>query len=41
MNIRKNILKNIVMRKIIEIRELKKKPKLSDLLNMFKDKSDP
>jgi hypothetical protein len=38
---RRNILKNIVMRKIIQIRELKKKPKLSDLLSMFRDKSDP
>ena len=29
------------MRRILEIRELKKKPKLSDVLNMIEDRSDP
>ena len=30
-------MKNVVFRRIIEIREIKKQPKLSDLLAMFKD----
>jgi len=34
---RRNILKNVVFRRIIEIREIKKQPKLSGLLAMFKD----
>ena len=38
----RNILKNLVFRRIIEIREIKKQPKLSDLLGMFKDiKNNP
>ena len=32
---RRNILKNIVFRRIIEIREIKKKPKLSQILEYF------
>ena len=35
---RENALKNVVMRIIIEIRERKKRPKLSDFLNFYRDK---
>lgn len=40
---RDNSFKNAIMRRVIEIREEKKKPKLSDLLKMFEGKnlSDP
>ena len=40
---RENIFKNVIMRRIIEIRMIKKKPKLNDLLKMMKgrDLSDP
>ena len=38
----RNVLKNVVFRRIIEIREVKKQPRLNDLLNMFKDiKNNP
>ena len=37
---RRNILKQVVFRRLIEVRELKRKPKLSDLLRMFKDDDD-
>mmetsp|Transcript_3429 Transcript_3429/g.2416 ORF Transcript_3429/g.2416 Transcript_3429/m.2416 type:complete len:95 (+) Transcript_3429:433-717(+) len=35
---RENILKNVVMRRIIEVRIQKKKPKLSDVLKIMKQK---
>ncbi len=40
---RQNILKNVVFRRIIEIRILKRKPKLSDILHLMKlrDMSNP
>lgn len=40
---RENIFKNVIMRRINEIRMIKKKPKLTDMLKMMKDKdlSDP
>ena len=40
---RENIFKNVIMRRIIEIRMIKKKPKLNDILKMMKGKdlSDP
>ena len=34
---RRNILKQVVFRRLIEVREIKRKPKLSDLMQMFKD----
>jgi len=38
--IRENKFKNVVIRRIIEIRNEKKKPKLKDLLAMFNDRHD-
>ena len=38
---RRNTLKNIVFRRLLEIREINKKPKLGQLLAMFKNNSDP
>ena len=35
---RENIFKNVIMRRIIEIRVLKKKPRLGDILKMIKGK---
>ena len=34
---RKNMLKNCVFNRIIEIRDLKKRPKLGDILKHFKE----
>jgi hypothetical protein len=40
---RENTFKNVIMRRIIEIRQIKRKPKLTDMLKMMKGKdlSDP
>jgi len=38
---RRNILKNVVYRRIIEIRDIKRKPKLGDILAAFNDSSNP
>lgn len=38
---RRTILKNVVMRRISEIQDIMKKPKLTELLSMFREKSDP
>ena len=35
---RENALKNVVMRIIIEIRERKKRPKLSDFIAVYREK---
>ena len=37
---RENRFKNVVMRIVIEIRDRKKKPKLSDFLKVYKAKKD-
>ena len=37
---RENRLKNVVMRIVIEIRDRKKKPKLSDFLKVYRSKKD-
>lgn len=37
---RENSLKNVVMRIIIEIRERKKRPKLSDFLKVYREKKN-
>ena len=37
---RRNILKNIVFQILLEIRRIKAKPKLSELLKMFKNKTN-
>ena len=37
---RENVLKNVVMRIVIDIRERKKRPKLSDFLKVYKEKKD-
>ena len=37
---RENCLKNVVMRIIIEIRERKKKPKLSDFIAVYREKKE-
>ena len=37
---RENRFKNVVMRIIINIRERKKRPKLSDFLKVYKEKKD-
>ena len=38
---RRNTLKNVVFRRLLEIREINKKPKLGQLLAMFRNNSDP
>ena len=38
MKIRRNILKNVVFRRIIEIRQAKRRPKLKDLIQLFSKK---
>jgi len=38
---RRNILKNVVYRIIIKIRDIKKRPKLGDVLAAFNDKKNP
>ena len=35
---RENLLKNVVMRIIVDIRERKKRPKLSDFLEVYREK---
>jgi len=37
---RENVLKNVVMRIVIEIRERKKRPNLSSFLKVYKEKKD-
>ena len=38
MNYRENALKNVVMRIIIDVRDRKKRPKLSDFLSVYRER---
>lgn len=37
---RQNCLKNVVMRIVLEIRDRRKRPKLSDFINIYKEKKN-